>query len=432
MAHKTIIACGIIWCCLSGFVFAQNASYQISPYPDIWFNSVDGVRLGVRVLGEMEGSFKDGPHRIDAGIWLGTKLPVQPISYYFSYTTPIPTISSYMNEGSVQVISSVRTGYSFHRLQLNKRWQRGFQELNYIEGSLFVSKQGHFEPEYVPYRYLWDFDWLTMVGANFLISEKFERSQFFADITLQSNVDANSEAFSNAQLEVLYVHNFSSDFKLRLRNFSGFSSKQAHTEFNYLATNGTPESWMQSGFSRANGTIPKAWLNAGFIHFDGGSNLRGYQAYMSDLLELTDQSNGTLFEFPLHDQVIAFNAEFEFPNPLHNKLTRIKYLGELIEFRSYTFFDVSRGKGSSVLTDPNTADSPAIVPPKIESVFKSEQWLADAGVGFQFSINIPDYLGKDRGAFVRYELPLWLSSTTNNDSNFKFRNIIGFGAIFNF
>jgi hypothetical protein len=56
----------------------------------------------------------------------------------------------------------------------------------------------------------------------------------------------------------------------------------------------------------------------------------------------------------------------------------------------------------------------------------------DAGLGFQFSANIPDYLGKDRGIFIRYDIPLWLSSTVNNESNFKYRNVVGIGAIFNF
>ncbi|MBO6793413.1 MAG: hypothetical protein JJ895_05850 [Balneolaceae bacterium] len=432
MAHRALIAFLIL--ISSGLLSTTTKAqpYELSIYPDAWFNSVDGVRLGARFLGEMQGTFKDGPHRIDAGIWLGTKFPDLPVSYYLDYTNPIPAISSYMNEGSVQLISSIRTGYSFHRIQLNKRWQRGFQELDYIEASVFASKQGHFEVDYQPYRYLWKQGWKTMIGTNILISEKFENSQFFADITLQRNVEPNTIAFTNASLELNYVIKFSDDVKLRLRNFTGYTSELANTEFKYLATNGSPQSWMWYGFSRADGTISEPWLNAGFIHFEGGANLRGYQSYMSDLLEQVEKTEGGFFEFPLHYQIIAFNAEIEFPNPLHNKLTRIKYLGDLIEFRSYTFFDVSRGKGSSVIYDPNRELFPAMDPSKVESVFESEQWLADAGVGFQFSINIPDYLGKDRGVFVRYDIPFWLSSTMNNESNFKFRNVIGFGAIFNF
>ncbi|MBO6535803.1 MAG: hypothetical protein JJ966_06230 [Balneolaceae bacterium] len=432
MAHRALIA--IIF--FVGFgSFSTNIEaqpYEFAIYPDAWFNSTDGVRLGARFLGEMQGTFKDGPHRVDAGIWLATKLPEKPVSYYLSYTNPIPAISSYMNEGSVQLISSVRTGYSVHKLQINKRWQRGFQELDYIEASMFTSRQGHFDAEYQPYRYLWQQGWRTMIGANIRISEKFDRSQFFGDITVQRNVDNNTINYSTATITLNYVINYSGDYKIRLRNFLGFTSDLATPEFKFLSTNGAPVEWQWNAFSRASGTVPTTWLNDGFIHIEGGANLRGYQAYMSELLATIENSPGGQFEFPLHHQSIALNAEIDFPNPLHNKLTNIKYLGDLIEFRTYTFIDVSRGKGTTVLSDPNVEVFPAVVPPKVESVFESEQWLADAGLGFQFSINIPDYLGKDRGIFVRYDLPLWLSSTMNNESNFKFRNVIGFGAIFNF
>ena len=36
---------------------AQN--YKVSPYPDLWYNDVDGTKLGVRFIGEVEDTFKD-------------------------------------------------------------------------------------------------------------------------------------------------------------------------------------------------------------------------------------------------------------------------------------------------------------------------------------------------------------------------------------
>jgi len=58
--------------------------------------------------------------------------------------------------------------------------------------------------------------------------------------------------------------------------------------------------------------------------------------------------------------------------------------------------------------------------------------LGNTGLGVQFSVNIPDHLGKDRGIFVRYDVPFWVSSPSNNESNLKFRNVLGIGAVFNF
>jgi hypothetical protein len=58
-----------------------------------------------------------------------------------------------------------------------------------------------------------------------------------------------------------------------------------------------------------------------------------------------------------------------------------------------------------------------------------DQVKSDLGIGLQFSLNIPDYLGKDRGFALRYEIPFWLSDPSLGEKSFKFRNLIGIGAI---
>src|SRR5690625_1384559 len=61
-------------------------SYDLKFAPDIWFNSTDGIRVGVRMRGKEPGTLKRGPHRLDAGLWLGTFIPKYPVSYYVSFT----------------------------------------------------------------------------------------------------------------------------------------------------------------------------------------------------------------------------------------------------------------------------------------------------------------------------------------------------------
>ena len=105
----------------------QKKSYEIIPAPDLWYNDVDGIRVGIRLKGQVPGTFEDGPHRIDAGVWLGTWLPSDPVSYYFNYTQPIESISDFGSEGNVQVTSLFRAGFHRHGAGFTKRWQQGFQ-----------------------------------------------------------------------------------------------------------------------------------------------------------------------------------------------------------------------------------------------------------------------------------------------------------------
>src|SRR5699024_8592403 len=109
----------------------SNPGYQISPAPDIWYNSVDGMRVGLRLRGEVPGTFGDGPHRINAGVWLGTRFPDHPVSYFFSVTEPIPGLSDFGSEASINIETLYRTGFQSHGFTFNKRWQAGFEETNY-------------------------------------------------------------------------------------------------------------------------------------------------------------------------------------------------------------------------------------------------------------------------------------------------------------
>ncbi|MDZ7680297.1 MAG: hypothetical protein U5J63_00970 [Fodinibius sp.] len=81
---------------------------------------------------------------------------------------------------------------------------------------------------------------------------------------------------------------------------------------------------------------------------------------------------------------------------------------DLVDLRSYLFFDSGTSLGLTSVEEKRT--------------------LADAGLGFLFSIDVPDYLGKSRGIAIRYDIPLWLSHP-GSEKSFRFRNVIGIGAI---
>tara|TARA_R110002124_G_scaffold183735_10_gene351266 strand:- start:6160 stop:7311 length:1152 start_codon:yes stop_codon:yes gene_type:complete len=378
----------------SSAVSAQDdfGKYRFTPAPDIWYNTVDGVRIGIRILGEQEGSFKDGPHRLDAGLWLGTNIPENPVSYYLSLTEPIKSISDFGEEGSFQVISSIRTGFSQHKLLLNKRWQDGFNELLYKEVSISFSQQKMFAAEYRPYPIQWSTNWKSLVGINFMTHNESEDNLFEAIFNVQQNINPESESFTSLDVEVWDVYPINDKFGLGFRLFGGFTSENADPEYLYTASYAKPIDWLGNGVSRAKGTIPTAWLNNGLAHVSGSANLRGYTD--------TQYSNLTLGGF---NSVAALNLEFEFPNP-YSLSNKDGILGEFLFLKSYLFVDAG-------------------------TVFEDTPMLFDAGVGLQFSLNIPDFLGKPRGFAVRYEVPFWISNPNDGNSNFEFRNLIGFGAV---
>ena len=400
----------IIISSLSELKAQEEAKYRFTPAPDIWYNDVDGIRLGIRVLGEMEDSFKDGPHRLDAGFWVHTWLPKTPVSYYISFIEPIPSITSYGNEGSIQLISSYRTGFTQQKIGFNKRWQFGFEELRYSELRASISQEKLTDIEYRPFPQLWQTEWKSLIELGFINSSINGLGQLFINSELIQNVNSNSSAFTVFKVEVFQKIKLGSSSALRFRGFVGHATENTAAEHLFGLSFRQPNGWLNNGVSRAKGTIPSNWLESGLIQFAGGGNLRGYLEQDAKLLKAGLS--------PTYNTAWAINTELEFPNPINSVIKNISIIGELVEFRTYGFFDF--GKGTKKL--PSGTIDP----------LKDVLALFDAGIGSQFSINIPDYLGKDRGIFIRYDVPFWISKPDTNSRNFSYRQVIGIGAIFSF
>lgn len=416
---------------ISSSITAQDEPYRFSFAPDLWYNDVDGIRTGIRVFGEVDGSFKDGPHRLDAGLWLGTWLPDNPISYYFSLTEPISAITSYSNEASIQAISSIRTGYSQHKIQFNKRWQAGFDEFAYKELSISFSRERLIDSEYRPYPILWQNQWKSLLGLNAIWSATPEIGQFFAKATFHQNISKDVASFSVGTIELLQRIDLSKAFKLRLRVFSGFGTEDTAPEYLFLSSMNSPIAWLDNGVSRAKGTIPLPFLEAGSFQVGGGANLRGYLNRDVNLLNAVNTQN-VKFIFPLYKSMVAFNTELEFPNFINEKIQGLSVIGDLMELRSYLFFDIGKGNDYTIVQDIDLETLSDIAPASVPGVENAPKILSDAGIGLHLSFNIPDYLGKDRGIFIRYDIPFWLSDVSSSESNFSFRQLIGLGALFSF
>ena len=384
-------------------VSGQNSgkSYELLPAPDVWYNDVDGVRVGFRLKGQVPGSFEDGPHRLDLGLWLATWFPDTPVSYYVSFTEPIPSISDFGSEGNIQLFSSIRTGYHQHGVAFNKRWQTGFNEQNFKELSISFSAEDRFDSEYLLYPQLWQNEWLYLLGIQFSVQNENKLGRYVADISNSINAFGSEPSFIRSRIQYQQLMDMGKGFALRSRLFSGISSNDTASQYLFSHSFKPAIGWMDNGLTRAKGTIPTAWMEEGIFQVSGGANLRGY---LNQDFEALNQGSA-----PIYTSMGAINLELDYPNPLDKAISKVPVIGSILKLRSYMFFDSGTSLG---LTD-----------------LEEGRLLSDAGLGFMFSLNIPDYLGKPRGIRIRYDMPLWLSNP-GNENHFEFRNVIGIGAVF--
>src|SRR5699024_4386827 len=98
--------------------------------------------------------------------------------------------------------------------------------------------------------------------------------------------------------------------------------------------------------------------------------------------------------------------------PVGTALKKVPFIGGLLSFNSYIFFDTGTSLG---LTNR-----------------EEKRVLSDFGPGFKLTLNIPDFLGKSRGFAIRYDIPLWVSNPPNGEPEFKYRSLVGIGAVLSF
>lgn len=381
---------------------AQNSGYELLPAPDAWYNDVDGIRVGLRLKGQVPGTFNDGPHRLDAGIWLGTWFPENPVSYYIAFTEPIQSWSDFGSEASVQLRSSIRTGYHNHGIAFNKRWQQGFDERKYRELQIYQSYQKRFDEEYTAFPVLWSDDDKFLTNLIFRLQDDNPLGWF----QIQSSLSYQylNDTYSVFTLTALQNFPINENWGFRLRSFTGIASDQADPEYLFPASSKPPIDWLENGVTRAKGTIPQPWINSGNLQVAGGANLRGYTD--TDFTAFSDSENPNIT--PLSTSITSINIEFDYWNPVDKLFQKIPYASDFLTFNSYIFYDM----GTNLNSEKNISDD----------------WISDAGTGFSLSLNIPDNLGKQRGFVLRFDMPLWLSEPGVEDA-FKFRYLFGIGGV---
>jgi hypothetical protein len=421
----------IIVLLLVGFAFLPTVKaqsdmhlYELRFAPDLWYNDVDGIRIGVRMRGQVPATFDDGPHRLDTGLWLGTWLPKMPVSYYVKYTNPIEAISDFNSEGSYSFISSYRTGFHRHGARFDKRWQPGFNEDEFTQAFVFAGAHRHVDHEYLPFPVMFQNEWTGFLWGGVQQQRLSDIGTTFLSLQLHSGITESEDMFLQARGEVRYSRDIFADrFTFRARVSGGAQTDATPPEYQTLAGMSPAIEWMNSGFFRAKGTVPMPWMNSGNIQVTGsGPNIRGYAKRDVALLK-----QGILNSYKFYG---ALNLEMDYPNPVDLMFSRIPILGDFLRLRSYLFYDYINGETNNVadLSSPQ----PGIGFGKLVLDVAEKGNVANAGTGFALTLNIPDQLGNPRGFVFRYDIPVWLSDPQYGHNNFRYRSVFSFGAVIGF
>jgi hypothetical protein len=418
---------------LDGGVAAQTDRHRYRAYvrPDIWWNAVDGVKLGAHI----EGDYLATMHKLDASIWWNSHLlqeenyrsfesekpfmRYEPVHYTFNYVTPV---TRNMPKLQLQLNSRFLDGLWYHR--------GGFNWLMNENNTVQLWGQMMWRPTTYDFDYLiYPDEWNSVPGRrNNTLNAKWSHQYAYMHgagayaFSLRAPIltkDALPFTYSYAQLEAVNS-NYIGRLDVRTRIFGRFGlGNQIPSESALFMAGADPEELMENKYTRSIGIVPGDWdgiskYDVNHFQMGGGLNLRSYAGYFAP-----DERNGVLYVGYKGRSGASANMEVGFENYIP---WRPKAFRNWLHVNAYAFGDVGIMELSS------------FVQPGFTFIQPTSMWSdvhADAGLGLAFTVKNWGPFDKAKPLTLRIDLPVFLNRPPYSNAQYAtFRYVVGINRAF--
>ncbi len=408
-------------------------NYEAFVGPSIWYDSYDGIQLGVHVHGDYM-LFKDN---LNATFYYNTQiltnLPAnttnsnenQVLAFKIDYQTPldkfIPNSSINLY---VQDLDGLEEGKILFQVKDKSLKNTFFAQLKamyrpYVYDSLYELTP-HMYDNYGDVISTWAYKKFNN-SITIGLKHDYRYSQYgkgsyefkFRSSAFTDDYDYNQTSFTWLNTQTIFQK-----LVLKTRVFGQYGAgDNTPTELALYLAGANPEEMSDNEFTRAAGIIPSSWANYGYnlnyLQEGGGLNIRGYAGYS---YVAVNSNNDHLFAY-YGNSGASVNAELEF-----NKLIPFnpRFLRNTFALATYFFYD------AGIL---NLAPSPNLnvhLPPEYTSI------IADAGVGAALTIQKWGPLQLVHPLILRFDVPLFVNQLQYNmpSSYIAYRFVIGIGRSF--
>ncbi len=394
--------------------FYPNDAYLIRWRPSLWYNTVDGVKYGVR----LSGSYLGYLHDFHAGLWYGTHLKNAELDYSFEYDnqstsvhrdfypgTTTPFVSRhprlYLQAERLDGIDFYSLGFSkvlaahysyppYHTISFSLNSTMAERTDFLLDPSFWAVKQRlNYAKAQYHYRNFWQYFEVDF-RASYEASLPFFKSDIFN--------------YSKRSLELATYYTFSNNM-LALRLFDGRASGNVPSMTQFYLAQGNPLEMFNYPLLRAIGTLPLQVQQNSRIA--GGGNVRAYNRLIAG------------------DKLDAGNLELRF--------------GSLIPF---VHPSGANAVGSVIsLFSTNLFYDAAFIGSQAENIENSAHFYDDAGIGFVFDIQgfFKLFFSEGTSLFktvnmsqVRFDMPLYVNKpvAAGSAGSFEFRWRLSYSTAF--
>ncbi len=388
---------------------AMNSSFNyrnMSWRPDVWFNAVDGMKVGVNTHFE----YAKVKHVLDISFWVNTGLGAEssalkdnrdPFSYRLVYKNLVG------RDAYIFWDTRILDGIFYDNLGFEKAFGNNKFTFRYKSISMF-DKKGTYWP-YVDSTTRED-KTNSSINIDYQRNYKYKKGNGVINSSLRGNGFNKDYAYASFKFEVIN-HNKIGKLDIHTRwFFQHIEGTAIPEEFMLNLAGANMEDMLESKFTRSRGYIPQQWLGYGAStnHFQmgGGLNLRGYAGYLAPITANNIQYNlyrgngGTSASVEVDfDRLVRFRP----------KLTR-----NFLKMDLYAFGDAGILYNSNI-----TADG-------IESPLRM-----DAGIGTALSVYRWGKRNLIQPLTLRFDMPFLLNTQPFADKGYvQNRWVIGIGRSF--
>ncbi len=407
--------------------------YRFWHRPDLWWNPIDGVKMGWHI----EGDYMRTMHQLKATIWWNSHIAqydkylsyksedwyqrYDPINFNISYQSPY---SVHNTKHELLLTAKKLDGLEFYSIGHQYKPQ-GNITLKIFFQSFW--RKNSLQQDYLIYPNEWNsFQQRPNNSLNISLTKTYQHQngsgwgsiQFRAPM-LAGN-DENSFNYSYVAMTGQNYTRFKKlDIKTRIYARLGMGNNVPSESALWLA-GANPESLMDNKFTRTQGFLPTDWqyMSANtFNHFQmgGGLNLRGYAGYL-----IADEKNGEVLIGYKGRSGASASIEVDFDDyiSLHPKWTRNWLHVDMYGFADGGFIELSKIN--------NLNEYYATTPTTNWSKFRM-----DAGLGMAFTIKKWGIFDKAQPLTIRLDCPMFVNRPPNANAQYTgFNYVIGINRSF--
>jgi len=375
--------------------FLDYEKYQMRWNPNIWYNSIDGIKIGFDVFGNYFGS----KHKIDATVWYNSEIGAdqnKESTSLLSYVAEYENRVGYLTDLSIE--SRLLDGLMFQKVGISKDYKKS--NLNVYAKSLYRNTTR--DLDYLIFPQFWRADkWNNSLNLEWIKRFRVEMGNSTLKVSTRSSYLLSDYNFAWLRAEInrnLAINKFD----LRLRGFAQYGTGDFAPESQLMLSGANMEDMMDNPWVRSVGFVPNSlsiFSNTfNNFHHGGGLNLRGFSGY-----EAVSETDGDIYYIYTANSGASINAEFDFA-----KAIGFSNLGRRVRNNIYVFTDAGL----------------------LQNSVGGSSLRADAGVGYLMTYNFLKF-NHIKPIRIRIDFPFFVNRIPQHESQYvDFRYIIGLNKAF--